>query len=115
MYRVSPQKIVILLNIASFLSWNTPKFFSCPVDAENGFKLDDWMNMKEVMEKNQPKISSLNPFSTSTREEKDFGVFHEKKEAILSRITIFFGTPCIYIIYLLQSSKPPVDTTVFSL
>ena len=36
-----------------------PKFFSCPVDAENGFKLDDWMSMEEVMEKNQPKISPI--------------------------------------------------------
>ena len=34
-----PKKIVILVNIASFFSWNTPTFFSCPVDAENGFKL----------------------------------------------------------------------------
>ena len=50
-----PKKIGILLNIASFFSRNTPKFFSCPVDAENGFKLDDWINMKEVMEKRQPK------------------------------------------------------------
>ena len=44
-----PKKIVILLNIASFFSWNTPKFSSCPVDAENGFKLDNRINMKEDM------------------------------------------------------------------
>ena len=30
-------------------SWNTPKFSSCPVDAENGLKLDNWINMKEYM------------------------------------------------------------------
>ena len=57
--RYIPKKIGILLNIASFFSWNTPKFFSCPVDAENGFKLDDWINMKNVMKKNKPKISPI--------------------------------------------------------
>ena len=30
-------------------SWNTSKFSSCPVDAENGFKLDNLINMKEDM------------------------------------------------------------------
>ena len=30
-------------------SWNTSKFSSCPVDAENGFKLNNLMNMKEDM------------------------------------------------------------------
>ena len=30
-------------------SWNTPKFSSCPVDAENGFKLENRINMKEDM------------------------------------------------------------------
>ena len=43
------QKIVILLNMASFFSWNTPKFFYCPVDAENGFKLDDWIDMRRKL------------------------------------------------------------------
>ena len=37
------------LNTDRIFSWNTPKFSSCPVDAENGFKLDNLINMKEDM------------------------------------------------------------------
>ena len=33
--------------MAFFFSWNTPKNFSCPTDAENGFKLVDQINTYE--------------------------------------------------------------------
>ena len=37
------------LNTDRIFSWNTSTFSSCPVDAENGFKLDNLINMKEDM------------------------------------------------------------------